>query len=177
MTPATSDEQTRFASLLPGIEGRLKHGFARDPELKEELIAIGVGHAFLLFLSATRRGKKVTAGTLAYYAKRIKEKFGVKMSYTDVHTAVSPWRYCDYDARVPGAGTLAATFYAYGQLLLNDQRVYGPTQSEATYQWLWAGLESGSYGWVYTNYNLLKEPLDVAFHLMKNWQAMGMRSN
>jgi len=103
----------------------------------------------------------------AYYAKRIKEKFGVKMSYTDVHTAVSPWRYCDYDARVPGAGTLAATFYAYGQLLLNDQRVYGPTQSEATYQWLWAGLESGSYGWVYTNYNLLKEPLDVAFHLMK----------
>ncbi len=103
----------------------------------------------------------------AYYAKRIKEKFGVKMSYTDVHTAVSPWRYCDYDARVPGAGTLAATFYAYGQLLLNDQRVYGPTQSEATYQWLWAGLESGSYGWVYTDYNLLKEPLDVAFHLMK----------
>ncbi|MCZ2156186.1 MAG: hypothetical protein LC114_20180, partial [Bryobacterales bacterium] len=73
-----------------------------------------------------------------YYAKRIKEKFGVKMSYTDVHTAVSPWGFCDYDARVPGAGTLAATFYAYGQLLLNDQRVYGPTQSEATYQWLYA---------------------------------------
>jgi len=103
----------------------------------------------------------------AYYAKRIKQKFGVKMSYTDVHTAVAPWRYCDYDARVPGAGTFAATFYAYGQLLLNDQKVYGPTQSEATYQWLYAGLESGSYGWVYTNYNLLKEPLDVAFHLMK----------
>ena len=61
-----------------------------------------------------------------YYAQRIKEKFGVKMSYTDVHTAVPPWGYCDYDARVPGAGTMAATFYAYGQLLLNDQRVYGP---------------------------------------------------
>ena len=45
--------------------------------------------------------------------------------------------------------------------------VYGPTQSEATYQWLYAGLESGSYGWVYTPYNLLTEPLDVAFHLMK----------
>jgi hypothetical protein len=103
----------------------------------------------------------------AYYAQRIKRKFGVKMSYTDVHTAVTPWHYCDYDARVPGAGTFAATFYAYGQLLLNDQRVYGPTQSEATYQWLYAGLESGSYGWVYTPYNLLTEPLDVAFHLMK----------
>jgi len=102
-----------------------------------------------------------------YYAQRIKAKFGVKMSYTDVHTAVAPWRYCDYDARVPGAGTFAATFYAYGQLLLNDQRVYGPTQSEATYQWLYAGLASGHYGWVYTKVNLLTHPLDVTFHLMK----------
>ncbi|MGE5647703.1 MAG: hypothetical protein ACM336_18155 [Acidobacteriota bacterium] len=102
-----------------------------------------------------------------YYAKRIKEKFGVKMSYTDVHSAVAPWDYCDYDARVPGAGTLAATFYSYGQLLLNDQRVYGPTQSEATYQWLYAGLASGHYGWVYTNVNLLAVPPDVSFMLRK----------
>ncbi|HWB98530.1 MAG TPA: hypothetical protein VG672_17590, partial [Bryobacteraceae bacterium] len=102
-----------------------------------------------------------------YYAKRIKEKYGIRMSYTDVHTAVAPWRYNDFDARVPGAGTLAATFYAYGQLLLNDQRVYGPTQSEATYQWLYAGLESGSYGWVYTDVNLLTEPVNVAFQLNK----------
>ncbi|MCW5980753.1 MAG: hypothetical protein KIT09_21915 [Bryobacteraceae bacterium] len=102
-----------------------------------------------------------------YYAQRIKEKFGVKMSYTDVHTAVSPWGYCDFDARVPGAGTLAATFYAYGQLLLNDQRQYGPSQSEATYQWLYAGLESGSYGWVYTDLNLLTHPMDVAFQVHK----------
>ncbi len=102
-----------------------------------------------------------------YYAQRIKEKFGVKMSYTDVHTAVQPWDYCDFDARVPGAGTLAATFYAYGQLLRNDQQVYGPTQSEGSYQWLYAGLTSGSYGWVYTKGNLLTEPLDVAFKLRK----------
>jgi len=102
-----------------------------------------------------------------YYAQRIKEKFGVKMSYTDVHTAVAPWEYVDYDARVPGAGTLAATFYAYGQLLRNDQKVYGPTQSEGTYQWLYAGLTSGSYGWVYTKLNLLSKPLDVSFMLRK----------
>jgi hypothetical protein len=102
-----------------------------------------------------------------YYAKRIKEKYGVKMSYTDVHTAVPPWHYCDFDARVPGAATFAATFYAYGQLLRNDQQVYGPTQSEGTYQWMYAGLTSGSYGWVYTKVNLLKEPLDVSFMLRK----------
>ncbi|SPE29248.1 exported hypothetical protein [Acidobacteriia bacterium SbA2] len=102
-----------------------------------------------------------------YYAQRIEEKFGVKMSYTDVHTAVAPWNYCDFDARVPGAGTFAATFYAYGQLLRNDQHVYGPTQSEGSYQWLYAGLTSGSYGWVYTKVNLLTEPLDVSFMLRK----------
>lgn len=56
-----------------------------------------------------------------YYAPRVHEKFGTRMSYTDVHTAVWPWKYCDYDARVPGAGAFAATFYAYGQLLLNDR--------------------------------------------------------
>ena len=102
-----------------------------------------------------------------YYAKRIQQRYGTKMCYTDVHSAVPPWRYCDFDARVPGAGTFAATFYAYGQLLLNDQRVYGPTQSEGTFQWLYAGLESGSYGWVYTNLNLLTAPLNVSFMLRK----------
>ena len=103
-----------------------------------------------------------------YYAPRIKEKFGVKMSYTDVHTDnPPPWEYCDYDARVPGAGTFAATYYAYGQLLLNDQKVYGPTQSESTFQWLFAGLQSGGYGWVYTDVNLLTHPLDVSFRLHK----------
>jgi hypothetical protein len=102
-----------------------------------------------------------------YYARRIKAKFNPRMSYTDVHTAVAPWEYCDFDARVPGAGTFAATFYAYGQLLLNDQRVYGLAQTEATFQWLYAGLDSGSYGWVYTDVNLLTHPLDVSFKLMK----------
>ncbi len=101
-----------------------------------------------------------------YYAARIKEKYGVKMSYTDVHTCLPPWA-ADYDARVPGAGTMAANFYAYGQLLLNDQRVYGPSQSEATYQWMYAGLASGNYGWVYTDVNLLTVPVDVAFMLHK----------
>jgi hypothetical protein len=103
-----------------------------------------------------------------YYAPRIKEKYGIKMSYTDVHTDnPPPWEYCDYDARVPGAGTFSATFYAYGQLLINDQKIYGPTQSESTFQWLFAGLQSGGYGWVYTDVNLLTHPLDVAFRTHK----------
>jgi hypothetical protein len=106
-----------------------------------------------------------------YYAKRIKEKYGTKMGYTDVHTAVLPWRYVDYDTRVPGAGTFAATFYAYGQLLLNDQKVYGPTQSEGTFQWMYAGLEAGTCAWTYSTpeafVNLLTHPVDVSFQLKK----------
>jgi hypothetical protein len=103
----------------------------------------------------------------AFYSRRLKGRYDIKMSYTDVHSSIAPWVYCDSDARVPGAGTFAATYYAYGQILLNDQSVCGPTQSEATLQWLYAGLASGHYGWVQTRVNLLTEPLDVAFKLLK----------
>lgn len=99
-------------------------------------------------------------------AKQIQAKFNSDFSYTDTTTAVPPWS-CDYDARVPGAGTMAATFYAYGEILLNDQKVYGIAVSEGTYQWMYAGLPTGNYGWCYTNYNLLEEPLNVAFDLLK----------
>ncbi|NLN76913.1 MAG: hypothetical protein GX139_11485 [Armatimonadetes bacterium] len=103
----------------------------------------------------------------AKYAKLIKQKYGSNAAYTDVHTAVPPWNYCDYDARVPGAGTFAATFYAYGELLLNDQKVYGPIWSEGAYQCFYAGLASGNYGLMYDDSNLSKEPLNVAFDLLK----------
>ncbi|MFQ6042586.1 MAG: RNA polymerase sigma factor [Candidatus Poribacteria bacterium] len=104
----------------------------------------------------------------AKLAPIIKQKYDSNSAYTDVHTAVAPWLYCDYDARVPGAGTFAATFYAYGEILLNDQKVYGgPIFSEGTYQWLYAGLASGNYGLAYTNVDLSETPLNVAFDLMK----------
>jgi len=103
----------------------------------------------------------------AKLAPIIKKKFGSNAAYTDVHTAVAPWNYCDFDHRVPGAGTFAATFYAYGELLLNDQKVYGPTWSEGTYQWMYAGLATGNYGLQYGGVDLSKEPLNVAFDLMK----------
>lgn len=96
----------------------------------------------------------------------IKKKYNPNSAYTDVHTAVAPWHYCDYDARVPGAGTFAQTFYAYGELLRNDSRVYGgPIFSEGTYQWLYAGLADGNYGHTYNQRNLATEPLMPVFDL------------
>lgn len=104
----------------------------------------------------------------ARLAPLIKEKYDPNAAYTDVHTAVAPWNYCDYDARVPGAGTFAATFYAYGEILLNDQKVYGgPVFSEGTYQWLYAGLASGNYALAYTDMDFSEYPLLVAFDLLK----------
>jgi len=102
----------------------------------------------------------------ALLAPQIKKKFNSNSAYTDVQTAVSPWGYNDYDARLPGAGTFAQTFYAYGELLRNDSRVYaGPIFSEGTYQWLYAGLADGNYALAYDGHPLAKEPLMPVFDL------------
>jgi len=98
----------------------------------------------------------------------IVEKFGTNAAYTDVHTSVSPWERCDYDARVPGAGTFAATFYAYGELLLHDQQLYdGHCWSEGNHQWLYAGLATGNYGLTYSNLKLWQYPFLPHFDLLK----------
>ncbi len=77
----------------------------------------------------------------------IQKKFQLDTAYCDVHTAVQPWDYVDYDARVPGAGTFAATFYAYGEILLNQKEVFrGPVFSEGNNHWYYCGLADGNYG-------------------------------
>lgn len=102
----------------------------------------------------------------AELAPQIAKRYGSDSSYTDVHTAVAPWGYNDYDARVPGAGTFAQTFYAYGELLRHDSLAYGgPIFSEGTYQWLYAGLADGNYGHAYNGRSLGAEPLLPVFDL------------
>jgi len=76
----------------------------------------------------------------------IQSKFGFNTAYCDVHTAVRPWEYVDYDARVPGAGTFAATFYAYGEILLHQKKIWnGPVYSEGNNHWYYSGLTDGNY--------------------------------
>jgi hypothetical protein len=101
-------------------------------------------------------------------APAIVEKFRSDAAYTDVHTSVSPWERCDYDARVPGAGTFAATFYAYGELLAHDQKIYdGFCWSEGHHQWLYAGLATGNYGLTYSDLKLWQYPYLPHFDLLK----------
>ncbi len=101
----------------------------------------------------------------ALLAPQIQKKFDTDAAYTDVQTAIAPWVYTDFDARVPGAGTFAQTFYCYGELLLNDQRVYGIVHSEGSYQCYYAGLATGNYGLCYPGVDPAQEPLNVAFDL------------
>lgn len=101
-------------------------------------------------------------------APLIQKKYGTNAAYTDVHTSVSPWDRTDFDARVPGAGTFAATFYAYGELLLHDQQVYdGHCWSEGNHQWLYAGLCTGNYGLAYSSLRLWEYPYLPHFDLLK----------
>ena len=101
-------------------------------------------------------------------APLIQRKFQTNAAYTDVHTSVAPWDRTDFDARVPGAGTFAATYYAYGELLLHDQQVYdGHCWSEGNHQWLYAGLCTGNYALAYSSLRLWEYPYLPHFDLLK----------
>lgn len=75
----------------------------------------------------------------------IHEKFGFNASYLDVHT-LHTLDFVDYDYRVPGAATFAATFYAYGETMLIQKEVFqGPVFSEGGHHFIFSGLIDGNY--------------------------------
>ncbi|MBP5319975.1 MAG: hypothetical protein J6334_03220 [Kiritimatiellae bacterium] len=76
----------------------------------------------------------------------IESKFHFSTAYCDVHTAVTPWDRTDFDARVPGAGTFAATFYAFGEIMLLQKAAWdGPVYSEGNNHFPYCGLTDGNY--------------------------------
>jgi hypothetical protein len=78
-------------------------------------------------------------------SKAAKHKFNPTAGGPDVHTAVSPYSRVDYDERMPGAGTMMTPFYSYGQLLLEQQEIWGgPTYSECHNGYYYSGLTTGS---------------------------------
>ena len=97
----------------------------------------------------------------------IQDKFRFNTAYCDVHTAVTPWSRCDYDWRVPGAGTFAQTFYAYGEIMLVQKRCWGgPVYSEGGCHWMYCGLTDGNYAQD-SNYDLPANPWLVDFDLLR----------
>ena len=110
------------------------------------------------------------ARAIEYAAKLpyiIQDKFHFSTAYCDVHTAVSPWSRTDYDARVPGAGTFAATFYAYGEIMLHQKAAWdGPVYSEGGHHSFYCGLTDGNYGQD-QSYFIADSPWLVDFDLLK----------
>lgn len=97
----------------------------------------------------------------------IQKKFHFSTAYCDVHTAVTPWGRVDYDPRVPGAGTFAAVFYAYGEIMLLQKKAWnGPVYSEGGHHFLYCGLTDGNYGQD-QSYRLPVNPWLVDFDLRK----------
>lgn len=97
----------------------------------------------------------------------IQKKFQFSTAYCDVHTAVTPWSRTDYDWRVPGAGTFAQTFYAYGEIMLLQKKAWGgPVYSEGNNHFPYCGLTDGNYAQDQL-YNLSDNPWLIDFDLRK----------
>ena len=97
----------------------------------------------------------------------VQRKMKFNTCYCDCHTAGSPWCRTDYDARVPGAGTFSAAFYAFGELLLCQRRDWqGPIYSEGSTRYFYAGLIDGNYA-DDRGYAFQHQPWIVDFDLLK----------
>jgi len=103
----------------------------------------------------------------ARLAPQIQEKFHFSTAYCDVHTAVAPWHRVDYDPRVPGAGSFAAVFYPFGEIMLLQKAAWkGPVYSEGGYHFMYAGLTDGNYAQDQP-YRIAENPWLVDFDLRK----------
>lgn len=106
-------------------------------------------------------------GACEKFSAEIQRKFSLNTGYCDVHTCVSPWSRVDYDARVPGAGTFAQTFYSYGEVMLIQKRHWnGPVYSEGAMHWMYAGLTDGNYAQD-PSYRIYDNPWLVDFDLLR----------
>jgi len=100
-------------------------------------------------------------------APRIQEKYHFSTAYCDVHTAVAPWDRVDYDHRVPGAGTFAAVFYSFGEIMLHQKAAWdGPVYSEGNRHYPYCGLTDGNYAQD-QQYKIPTNPWLVDFDLRK----------
>lgn len=95
------------------------------------------------------------------------QKFGFSAGYCDVHTCVTPSSRCDFDHRVPGAGTFAQTYYAFGEIMLHQKKAWGgPVYSEGGQHCFYSGLTDGNYAQD-QRYNLNRNPWIVDFDLRR----------
>ena len=94
-------------------------------------------------------------------------KFHFSTAYCDVHSSVTPWSRTDYDPRTPGAGTFAAVYYPYGEIMLLQKAAWdGPVYSEGPHHCFYSGLTDGNYAQDQA-YCFMSRPWLVDFDLLK----------
>lgn len=97
----------------------------------------------------------------------IQGKFRFNCAYCDVHTAVAPWSRTDYDARVPGSGSLSQVYYNYGEIMLLQKKTWGgPVYSEGQHHFFYTGLTDGDYAQD-PDYGFMTEPWLVEIDLRR----------
>ncbi len=108
---------------------------------REDVLLRGDDGAWVEGVPAHYRTKAPLAVALQNKLSRVvTEKFGQDATYVHALTAEAPWNYVDFDARVPGAGSLAQALYGVGELLsAEEEAVLGDGGMEGMY----AGLMDG----------------------------------
>jgi hypothetical protein len=103
----------------------------------------------------------------ARQAPVIQQKFAFNAGYCDVHSCVTPAERTDFDHRVPGAGSFAQTYYAFGEIMLHQKKAWGgPVFSEGGQHCFYSGLTDGNYAQD-QRYNLNRNPWIVDFDLRR----------
>lgn len=119
------------------------------------------------------------------YNAYLRRDFAPNCAYLDQITCPPPWRYTDYDARVPDAGKFSATYRVFAASLRQEESDFGPVLSEGKTQMFFAGL-CDSYAQpqrlemnLIPNFNLRKIHTlsnDCGYELgLINWKGSGIK--
>ena len=101
-------------------------------------------------------------------SSQIALKFSPSATVVDGRFASVPWMMTDFDARVPGAGSYAHSYYCYGELLSrNLQYINGPTVLSGAVEWLYAGLVDAHLAYDSDPALTLNNPYLPIFYLTK----------
>lgn len=96
----------------------------------------------------------VTKPTILNKWRKLQDKWLlplVKGVYSDVLTVGCPWgNFTDYDADVPGSASCRASYREVLKALRQIQETYGKSWSEGSFNWLYSGNCTGSYGSIMT---------------------------
>lgn len=78
------------------------------------------------------------------FSPQIRERYGTRACFLDVHSAVPPWFHVDFRAGEPGAAEFRTVWDAHRQLWQHERDMFqGPVLGEGARHWYWSGCLDG----------------------------------